>query len=64
MLIPRIKPTSINGEDWISMAVGNQLSKRRLTGGTHRLAGLQVGPADPTWQPLGVYFGGEPPGVF
>ena len=31
---------------------------------TQRLGGLGVGPPSPTWQPIRVYFGGEPPRVF
>ena len=53
-----------NGVDWISMAVENRHSKRRLIGVSHGSAILQVGPASPTCQPLRVYFNGLPSGVF
>ena len=46
----------MNGVDTIFKAVENHHSKETLNHGSHRLACLQVGPADPTWQLLMVFF--------
>jgi hypothetical protein len=60
----RIKPTLSNGVDLIFKAVENRRSEEGLICGTHRPAGLQVGLAGATWQPLGLCRGGLPSGIF
>jgi hypothetical protein len=53
----------MDGVDVILKAVKNRHSNAETDGGAHK-TGPHVGPTGPTWQGLGLRFGGEAPRVF